>query len=106
MVERFSISLPDDLGKRLNLFLSKHRKEYDSDSAYFQMLVDHDLNPGNRHYLSIGMLYLGYPFIILTVLLKARLDTGNDLYSYVSVLICGLLLAGTYYFMTKNRGKK
>ena len=106
MVERYSISLPDDLGKRLNLFISKHRKQYETDSAYFQELVDHDLNPGNRHYLSIAMLYLGYPVIILTILLKASIDTGNILYTYISMLIIGFLLAGLYLFVTKNRGKK
>jgi len=106
MVERYSISLPDELGRRLNYFLNKHRKEYSTDSDFFREQVDRFLNPGNRHYLSIAMLYLGYPVIILTILLKAAIDTGSILYTYVSMLIISFLLSGLYLFVMKNRGKK
>lgn len=106
MATRYSISFSDELGKRLDFFLSKHRKQYDTDSAYFQELVDRDLNPGSKHYVNVFMLYLGYPVILLTVLLKAAIDTGSLMYTYLSMLICGLLLAGLYLFVTKNRGKK
>jgi hypothetical protein len=105
MATRYSISFSDELGKRLDYFLSKHRKQYDTDSSYFQMLVEHDLNPGSKHYINIFMLYVGYPVILLTVLLKAAIDTKSILYTYISMLICGLLLAGLYLFVTKNRGK-
>jgi len=106
MAVRYSISLPEALGNQLDVFLSKHKKEYTTDSSFFQELCDNYLNPGNKHYLSIAMLYLGYPFLILTILLKVAIDTGDILYHYISMLILGLLLAGLYLFITKNRGKR
>jgi predicted DNA-binding protein len=105
MVSRYSISVSDELGKRLDYFLSKHRREYDTVASYFQELIEHDLNPGNRYYINIFMLYLGYPVILLTVLFKAAVDTRSLIYTYISMLICGLLLAGLYLFVTKHRGK-
>jgi len=103
---RFSISLPDDLEKRVTYFLSKHSKDYDGPSELYQELTKNFLEPGNKYYLSLFMIYLGYPFILLTVLLKASIDTGNVMYTYVSCLISGLLLAGLYLLVQKQRGKK
>ena len=105
MASRYSISLSDELGNQLDTFLKKHTSEYSTDSAFFQDLIENYLSPGNKHYLSLAMLYLGYPFIILTILLKVAAQTGDVTYHYISMLILGILLAGLYLLMSKNRGK-
>jgi hypothetical protein len=102
---RLSISIPDDMEKRVTVFLSRS-KEYDSVSEFYQKLTMEFLEPGSKHYLSLFMLYLGYPFIVLTILLKASADTGDILYNYVSSSIIGLLLAGLYLLVRKQRDKR
>jgi hypothetical protein len=102
---RLTISIDDVLLKRLDYFLSKNRS-YEGYSDFYQRRTDEFLNPDSKYYISIAMLYLGYPFIILTILLIAAADTHNVLYHYISSLIIGILLAGLYLMARKYHGRK
>jgi hypothetical protein len=106
MAIRYSISISETLAKQIDTYVQKHKKEYDSSSSFFQKRADEYLNPGTKNYIPLMMLYLGYPIIILTILLKASIDTGNVIYNYISALISGFLLVGLYLFIDKQRGKK
>jgi hypothetical protein len=102
---RITISIPDDLEKRVMYFLSKNKTNYDGPSELYQELTKNFLEPGNKYYLTLAMLYLGYPAILLTLLLRVSVQTGDVTYNYISALITGLLLAGLYWFASKNKGK-
>ena len=101
---RLSISLEDEKITRIDNFLHKN-KDYDGYADLFDYMVEDFFTPKKKEYLTIGMLYLGYPFIILTILLKAAAQTKDIFYNYISALITGLLLAGLYLFIRKQRGR-
>jgi len=106
MATRYSISVSEELGKQLDYFLEKNKKDFSTDSSFFQSLLNEFFNRSNKHYLSKAMLYLGYPFIILTILLKVAIQTKDITYQYISMLILGFLLAGLYLLVSKQRGRK
>jgi len=102
---RLSISVDDTLINRIEYFLSKN-KDYDGVSDLVQRLLRSFFETSSKEQFKFFMVYLGYPLIIMTILLKLAAVTHDVLYNYLNSLIIGLLLAGLYLFIRKYRGKK
>ena len=107
MQGRISASIGEDLEKRLNIYLSKHPKEYEGVSDFMQQRIIEFLEPNeSRFYLQVAMMYLGYPLLIGVALLAGFVASGNIYFMYANGLVIGLTFAGAYVLFTRHRGKK
>lgn len=107
MYGKLSASIPEDLEKRMDIYLERHKKEYDGVSDLIQQLLIEFFEPnGSWYYIKIFMLYLGYPLIVAGVFLFAYIRTGDGWFMSGNNIMIGILLGSCYLLFTKYRGKK
>lgn len=102
---KISISLPDDLEKRLQLYISKNKKKYNGLSDFYQSLTKDFLNPKNFSIVKDVLLLLIYPFVLLFILTRAWLQIGDIFYVFFSAGVMGMVLAGLYLYAVGRKGR-
>jgi len=96
-----NISIKKSQAEKVNLFLKYHKDL--TVSRFFQMRVDDFFNKDTKEYMRDMFLYLGYPAIIIGLLLVIYMITWVDLVYYATGGIISVFFYSLFAFRKRVR---